>query len=643
MADKKADSGTSEDTQLTLVKSQFVDFEDNTVAYRSEAELMRAYKDGKQWTDKEIKAIEARGQPVITDNKIVDKIETMLGIEKERRTDPKALPRNNPADEKAAEAATDGMRYVADDNMWDFTKSEIAENLFVEGVGGVEITTDNKLPKNSKVPKVRLDHIRWDRQYWDPHSFDCDFGDGMFKGIVTWMDIGVALAKWPDSKTIIEASVELGAAHMNSTRSGSNTSDTFEDKPRWAINTSGRKRIQAFDHHFIKDGVWNRCIFVAAGFIKEPEPSPYLDDEGEPQSSIEYQALYRQGSDGMPYGAIRRYHDLQDDWNKRRSKSTHLLNTNQVIMEDGAAGSDPKAVEKIRKEAARPDGVLVAVPGMKMDFNKNVDLAQGHLALMQLTGQALDSTGPNAALAGQTGSISGRAKQIDAQGGLIAIDKPFDQLRYLTLRTYRHIWNRITQYWKAETWIRIRDEEHLKFIPLNRTITIAEMMAERLGQERDISDEDKQKLLENIALNPEYRKTFKQNDVSQLDVDIIIDEAADVVTLQHEEFAVIAEVARTRPELPFSVIIEASSLRSDTKRKIKEAMQPTDDPAAALAQQIAQAVAQLEPLIKEAEVRALAAKAAKDEAEAADTAMDTVIKTAEFTGGEASTAPTSVN
>ena len=79
---------TTEDADLTLVKAQFVDFEDNTTEYREEAETMRLYFDGHQWTDKERKAIIARGQPVITDNKIKDKIETMLGIEKERRSCP---------------------------------------------------------------------------------------------------------------------------------------------------------------------------------------------------------------------------------------------------------------------------------------------------------------------------------------------------------------------------------------------------------------------------------------------------------------------------------------------------------------------------------------------------------------------------
>ena len=622
----------TEDSLLSRVKAQFVDFEEATIEYRDEAQLMRDYYDGIQWTDKEIKAIEARGQPVITDNKIKDKIETMLGVERQRRADPKAFPRNSPSDEQGAEAATDALRYVADDNMMQYARSDAAENMFVEGVGGLETTVQRKLPRKSKVPKVVVKHIRWDRQYWDPRSFKCDFSDAKYKGIVTWMDRDEAIAEFDGKEEIIDQSIDLGAQFESLRKSA--TTETFADKPRWGINTSGRKRVQVFDHHFIHKGQWWRCKFVAAGFVEEPAVSEYLDDEDEPQSSIEYQALYRQGRDGKPYGAIRRYKDLQDDWNKRRSKSTHLLNTNQIVMETGAAGGDPESVEKVRKEAARPDGVIESLPGMKLDIVKNLDLAQGHVVLMEQTGRALEATGPNAAIAGQTGSISGRAKELDAQGGLLAIDKPFDSIKYLSLRVYRQMWNRIQQFWKAETWIRVRDEEQLKFVPLNRTITRAELLSMEVGKQ-DIPDEEKKELLAQIAANPSLRETVKQNDVGQLDVDLILDESPDVMTLQQEEFPLIAELAKVRPDIPFEVVIEASSLRGDTKRKIKEGMTGENNPQAAAVAQLQQRMAELEALLKEAEVTKTAADAALTEAKAKETEVDAAIKATELLSDDA--------
>ncbi|MCP4262277.1 MAG: hypothetical protein GY774_32965, partial [Planctomycetes bacterium] len=177
----------------------------------------------------------------------------------------------------------------------------------------------------------------------------------------------------------------------------------------------------------------------------------------------------------------------------------------------------------------------------------------------------------------------------------------------------------------------------------NRQITRAELLAEEVGKQQDMSDEEKMQVIAQIASDPRNEETVKQNDVSQLDVDILIEEAPDIATIQHEEFEVLSGLAQTRKEVPFNAVLEASQLRSDTKRKIKEALQPTDDPNAAMLMQLQQQMAQLEPLLKEAEVRKVAAQAAKDEATAAESAMDAVIKTATFIEDEDPETQTNVN
>src|SRR5690606_18863266 len=108
--------------------------EDATVDARREAERCRDYYDNKQWTAEEIAKLEERNQPVITDNMIKDKVDWLLGMERRARTDPKAYPRN-PDDEESAEAATDALRYIADDCDFDQTKSSAAEDFFIEGSG----------------------------------------------------------------------------------------------------------------------------------------------------------------------------------------------------------------------------------------------------------------------------------------------------------------------------------------------------------------------------------------------------------------------------------------------------------------------------------------------------------------------------
>jgi hypothetical protein len=106
-----------------------------------------------------------------------------------------------------------------------------------------------------------------------------------------------------------------------------------------------------------------------------------------------------------------------------------------------------------------------------------------------------------------------------------------------------------------------------------------------------------------------------------MDIDIIISRSADTVNIQAEQFEIIAGLAEKRPEVPFSVIIEASQLRADIKRRILDALPGGGDPAA---QQAAAAMQQVQAAAQEAEqIKADAEKAMADaKAEQAQVAVD---------------------
>src|SRR5262245_48928204 len=89
-------------------------FEESEMARMDEIELSqrdRDYYDGIQWTKEEIDQLKARGQPIITINRIKDKVQTLCGLERKARTDPKAYART-PSEEQRADAATQALRYV---------------------------------------------------------------------------------------------------------------------------------------------------------------------------------------------------------------------------------------------------------------------------------------------------------------------------------------------------------------------------------------------------------------------------------------------------------------------------------------------------------------------------------------------------
>lgn len=625
---------TQLETDHAFVKQQFLDADNSTLDERAEGKTAREYFDNKHWTEEERKIIEARGQQAYADNKFKDKVEYMLGMERKSRTDPKAYPRTA-EDEGGADAATDALRYVADENMFNYVRSDAAENMFIEGRGAIEIIVDKKY--GGKIPKICVKHIRWDRAYADPHSMKGDYSDASYKGIITWMDLEVAKRKWSSKIDILEASFSQTGP----------VSTTADDKPQFVIKSGDRKRVQIFEHYYIHDGgEWWFCKFCGGGFLEEPKVSAYEDENGEPSCPIEIQAMYREGDTGIAYGMFRRLKDLQDNWNKRGSKALHLLQSNQIIMESGAAGADPDAIDKVRREASRPDGVIEYQNGMKLEINKNMDLSQAHVQLMLLAGQALDITGPNAALAGQTGSISGRAKQIDQQGGLVAIDKPFDAIKYLTLRVYRQVWNRITQFWTAETWIRVRGEEQLKFVALNRKVTRAEMLASDL-KGRDMPDDEKAQILKKIMADPRAQEPIVLNDVSKLDVDITIDDSPDVLTLQQETFSTLGELAKTgMVKISPRALIQAAPLRASDKRKMLDEQDGANDPMQAqMAQmqiemaQLAKTNAEFKNMLLEVQIHRTAKEAEKIDATTKETMIDSTVKVAEFISPETPAAP----
>lgn len=653
---KQADAGAGhsasplaapvDDASLSAVRAQFEEYSDATIACRELAEKCRDYRDGNQWTDTERDTLKKRKQPCITDNKIQDKCDTLLGLEKQMRTDPKAYPRT-PKEEQSAEAATDSLRYVADSSDYQRTvRKPAADNLMVEGLCFGQVIVEAKRAAGggysssggyghgkggsggkSKHPRVCLEHIRWDRGYYDIHSLRDDFADKTYCGYFTWLDYDVAKSMFKAGKHVHEDALE----HLEATFSGalSGPEKTFDDKPRYKLSLSGRKRVQVFYHYRKIDGVWNEGVWCRGGWLETERPCAYKDEFGEPDCCLEIQALYRD-SEGNPYGSVQRYLDPQDEHNKRRSKMLHLLNAKRVIVQSGQVDD----IAKIRAEVHKPDGVIEVPSGPdSIRIEDNLSEANSQFTLLQYTDAQLSQTGPNAALAGLSGSISGRAKQLDQGSGMVAVSPLFEALESWEVRMYRQAWCRVRQYWTEEMWVRVTDdEEKLKFVPLNRRLTKGDVVAQQLAKEQ-MPDEQKAQIIQQMAadptmgepaVDPQTGKPMMQNELAVMDVDIIIDRAPDVVNIQQEQFEIIARIAESRPEVPFEAVIEASQLRSDQKRKITSKLSGEDNP---MAKQMAAMQEQMAAIAQEqaaAKVRETTANAALKEAQAAQTQAETV-------------------
>ena len=588
----------------------FESYESATFSARQEAERARDYVDGNQLTAEEIATLKKRGQPPVKYNRIRRKIEWLKGLEVRQRTDPKAFPRT-PQHDQEAEAATDAIRYVADNTDWDMIRSEVYDNFLVEGFGAAEVVH----AQVGNDVEIQINHYPWDRLFYDPHSRRHDFSDARYKGAVIWMDEGDFLREYPKQKGHVEA--------LYTQQGGGINSETHDDLPRRSWVDAKRKRIRVVLIWYREGATWKWCKFVSGAKLEGGE-SPYTDDKGASVCPMVMQSAYV-GRDLERYGVVRDMFDPQDEINKRRSKALHGINSRQTAGVRGAVDS----VASLKEELASPNGhVEINLEGFEdalragvkpFEVLQNNDQIGAQLSLFEDAKNEIDLLGANSALAGETGeSASGRAVLARQQGGMIELASLTDKIHQFTREIYRHIWMRIRQFWTAEKWVRVTDEESgARFVGLNRPVTLEEKLGE-------LDPQQAQAAALQMGLYPGDPRLMQpveiQNNVAETEVDIIIEEVPDRVTLEGEVFEALMKYG---PTLPPAVLIEADPvLPSKKKEKLLELLQQSQAAQAQSPQaQLAMAGAQAEVGKTESETMENQANAQRQMAEAQRAAM----------------------
>ncbi len=548
---------TEDDGKLSVIDlvRMFEESEESTLSSRANSERDRDYYDNIQYTAEELATLAKRGQPPVIDNRIKSKVDYLVGLEKSQRIDPRALPRT-PKHEEDADGASQALKYVADSEDYDTKRSAIWRNLLIEGCGGISVVvepskyskpmnTQQMLGSTAMTPPTEYDIVlrrwAWDRMFWDPHSSETDFSDAGYLGGVVWMDYDDALAMYKDSKEALDATMNDRGA----------MSQTYDDKPKFRVwADKKRKRVRIVQIWLKRDNKWYFAEFTKGGILKAG-PSPYVDDKGESDCEMIFASAYV-NRENERYGLVREMITLQDAINKRGSKSLHLLNTAQIVAEDGAVDD----VEKTRREAQRPDGYIKLNPGFKdkFEFNTRTDLAEGHFKLLQDAKNSIDLKGPNATQMGDkaqgSSAASGRAIIASQQGGMIQLGDLMDNLRHMDKRVFRAIWNRIRQFWTAEKWVRTTDDErNVKWVGVNV---------------------DPQQVQMAVQQNPQLAERIGGvvGNVAELDCDIIIDEVPDSTVPQIEQFQALAELKKFDKdgEIPFRAIVAAMPSLKDRQK-----------------------------------------------------------------------------
>lgn len=517
------------------LKKQFLSYLGAKNEEIKEQQNSRRYYHGAQWTSEQVKKFNDRRQPVVTYNRIGRKINAVVGLLERQRTDPKGFPRT-PQHEEGAEIVTAVLRYICDEQEW-AAKSPIAGLCgAVDGIGGIELLLEQGDKGDTEVGMEDVDPSTF---FYDPRSLKMDFSDARFMGTAKWADIDAAVELAPDKEAEIRASVE----------SGSELTTNPDHEQKWFSSTDDGKKIRIVDHWYLKAGKWHWCLYTGSLTLSEGE-SPYVDEKGKTFCKyIMYSANV--DHDGDRYGFVRNMRSSQDEVNQRRSKGLHILNSRRIIIEQGAYDD----VETLRKEAARPDGVIQHPPGSSpptFDDNAKGQELNGQLEFLRDAKEEIENYGFNPALMGSgVQDMSGRAIKLQQDAGIAELGPYLLAFKGWKLRVYRALWNAVQRHWTAERWIRVTDDEQVaQFFAVNK-----------------------------LQVDPNTGQPTLTNALGSLDVDVIIDEGPDTINMQADAYDTLSIMAQKGQQVPPEVLIELSPLAGSQKKKVMGMLQQAQQSA----------------------------------------------------------------
>lgn len=440
---------------------------DKQSANRHEMALDGDNYDNMQWDPEDAAILKDRGQMPLVYNEVAPMVDWVIGTERRARVDWKVFPRTED-DVQMADTKTKVMKYVSDINRVPFTRSRAFADAVKVGVGWM----DDGVRDDPTQDVIFSKYEDWRNVLWDSASYDLDLNDARYLFRWRWVDEDIACLMFPDRATQIRAAInDVG----NMERHGdddeaSGLYDRSDDAARsgssrasgsYAMFDAKRSRVKLIECQYRKP---TPVKIVADGplkgqFVHDQDLAMKHALANHGSSLIEKVMMrthfavfteasmvsmgasiyrhnrysltpiwcYRRGKDRLPYGVIRRVRDIQQDLNKRASKALFLMNTNQIIADEGAVDD----WNTLRDEVDRPDGMIVKKSGKQIEIRRDSEMAAGQINMMTLAQSTIQRASgiSNENLGRQTNATSGTAIQARQLQGSLVTTEPFDNLR----------------------------------------------------------------------------------------------------------------------------------------------------------------------------------------------------------------------
>lgn len=437
---------------------------------RMEMAMDADFYDGLQWRAEDKAAVEARGQMALVYNEVAPLCDWLIGTERRTRVDWKVLPRTED-DVQIADIKTKVLKYVSDINRVVFNRSRAFADSVKVGVGWQDDGARDDPTKDVLYSKYE----DWRNVLWDSRgSYELDLDDARYLFRWRWVDVDIGVMMFPDRADAVRKAAEDTSFWgdvdpeeedgWQSPLDAENRSGTLRAYGSGTTIDTERRRVRLIEAQYriptkvrvVRDGPHSGAILndgdqlladaVAqsgsmivdrmmmrthvAVFVEGALLSRGPSIARHNKFSLTPTWCYRFGRTRQPYGVVRRVRDVQMDLNKRASKALFLMNSNQVIMDEGAV----EDIEATRDEVGRPDGMIIKKANKAFEIRRDVDAATGQIQMMELGAQSIQRSAGvnNENLGRQTNAVSGAAIERRQIQGSVSTTEPFDNLRFST-------------------------------------------------------------------------------------------------------------------------------------------------------------------------------------------------------------------
>lgn len=626
-------------------------------ANRLEMAMDADFYDNIQWEPDDAAALADRGQMALVFNEVAPMCDWVIGTERRTRVDWKVLPRTED-DVDLADIKTKVLKFVSDVNRVPFNRSRAFADAVKVGVGWIDDGV-----RDDPTQEILYDRYEdWRNVLWDSASYELDLSDARYIFRWRWVDEDIAIAMFPDRADKIRMAVEDAQhnvyADLDEEDSWFTAEELLSGAKTGTLRAAGtglmvdakRRRVRLIEAQW-REPVKSKVVAdgpMRGAFVSMSD-RPLLEKLAQLGSSIIDKVVlrvhtavftesdmlamgpsifrhnrfsltpvwcYRRGRDRMPYGIIRRVRDIQRDLNKRASKALFMLNTNQIIADEGAV----EDWNQLRDEADRPDGMIVKKAGKELRIQRDTDAATGQVQMMTLDAQAIQKSAgvTDENLGRKTNAVSGKAIEARQHQGSVVTTEPFDNLRYAVQVSGEKQLSLTEQFYTEEKVIRLTGAKGaIDWVRINQP----EQQAD--GSVRFINDISSS-MADFIVSEADYAGTMRQvmfDSLNQLAARLPPEVSLRLMTIAME-FSDLPNKDEVADQIR-KITGERDPDKEMTPEEIQQQQQQMQAQAEALEIQRQTAMAALEE--QRAKARKLTAEAAKLEAEAqgmgADPAM----------------------